>query len=557
MALTTTFDGTEVNLAESATDWFEDGATAAPESWSEIKIQGNASNATQASNKAGCIGFDGATAFDFSPAGTHEGQHVFIWVNCTTPGALDTIANSGLAIRLYSGNSKNNYAMWTVAGNDNLTILNNGKGGWVLLVLDPTKTPTDTNGTWDNSSVDQFGIWIDTIASARADNMFVDAIKVGWGLKITGTTDSGGNYPDEAWAQVAEDDMETVANIFGILQPTAGSEYLGFGRIKIGDDSGTLATTFSDLGKAIKFVSQQYYTGSAWANMVADGFLGIEIVDNATGSTQFTDGIVVGTDNGRSGSKFEGSDLHTSYFDASSLTNASSFVKLYNTTIKKMKNKVSLHNDADSLFYGGSVLQSAQFDPVGGPEIRNCIFAETSDADAAVLWNANIDMEDCSFIANTLGAAIEHPAQGTFNYTGLSFSGNTDDILYSAAASSGVLTINATDSNPSSYEIENATGNSVTISNPKNFKFTLNPSITGYEWRIYSVTALGSLTGATELDGEESASADNQTYAYNYGGDVNIAVQVMHETYVHSTTYYTLTATSQDVAILLTVDEND
>ena len=53
MALDALFDGTIVDGAESTVNWFEDGALPAPESWSEVLIQGLASNGTQSSSKDG------------------------------------------------------------------------------------------------------------------------------------------------------------------------------------------------------------------------------------------------------------------------------------------------------------------------------------------------------------------------------------------------------------------------------------------------------------------------------------------------------------------------
>ena len=85
----------------------------------------------------------------------------------------------------------------------------------------------------------------------------------------------------------------------------------------------------------------------------------------------------------------------------------------------------------------------------------------------------------------------------------------------------------------------------------------MSPSITGYEWRIYDVTATGSLAGAVELDGEENAIADNQSYSYSYTADDAIAVQIIDEgNYVESITYYTLKNADQDVLITLTPETN-
>ena len=119
-----------------------------------------------------------------------------------------------------------------------------------------------------------------------------------------------------------------------------------------------------------------------------------------------------------------------------------------------MRGGIKLHNDISSLFYGGVVNRSGQFDPVGAPKLRNLVFSGTTDeytADtndgSALLWNNNIDIKDCQFIANTDGDVekphgIEHPLAGTYGYDNLTFSGNDFDAHF--IASTGVLTINAT-----------------------------------------------------------------------------------------------------------------
>lgn len=92
------------------------------------------------------------------------------------------------------------------------------------------------------------------------------------------------------------------------------------------------------------------------------------------------------------------------------------------------------------------------------------------------------------------------------------------------------------------------------------FKFTVNPSVTGYEYHIYSVDAIGSLNGAVELQGKETAASDNYTYSYVYSSDTPIAVQLLFTgslDYVESDTYYTLTNTNKDVIINLEKDLNN
>jgi hypothetical protein len=118
------------------------------------------------------------------------------------------------------------------------------------------------------------------------------------------------------------------------------------------------------------------------------------------------------------------------------------------------------------------VNECGQFDPVGGPVIRNCIFSQTTDADAALLWNENINITDCNFIANTTGAAVEMPsAAGTpYSYTRLYFSGNTYDVYNSSGSAitinkSGTPASNPTNSEGSSVSFVGSVSVEVTVKN--------------------------------------------------------------------------------------------
>ncbi len=93
-----------------------------------------------------------------------------------------------------------------------------------------------------------------------------------------------------------------------------------------------------------------------------------------------------------------------------------------------------------------------------------------------------------------------------------------------------------------------------------NFKFTLSPSIIDYEWRLYSVTAAWSLDWRVELDWQESASIDNQTYSYTYTSDIIVAIQIISQPdndYEEKIVYQTLTNSDKDFIIILDPDTNN
>lgn len=416
-------------------DWAELGGGLISDE-ADAFIYGTTSIGMKYASKSGWTYLQMGTPLDFDTGGTEEGQMIYIWLNIAAPNAFDTLANKGFALRM--GNSTTVYREWIIAGEDDA---NGWAGGWKLFVLDPTKTGSVTDtGTFDVGAIDFVGIWIDTNSSVRADSIFIDQIAVGSGLRITGTWDNT-TYPDGAWDEVLAYCTNYTNRAWGMLQERDGILY-GFGKFYIGgavDGDGTARnqlTEFKDSGKVFQFGTSQYYISSAWASTMAADACGIIVEDTSNYTTDFIDGVIVGTDNGRSGSTYIGNDDQNILMDLYGSNNAASETLCYGTTFKKIKGTFNSGNDSGHKFLGCNFLKCSQFDPVGAPLIRNCIFAETADTDAGLLWNENINIQDCSFIANILGAAIEHSsAAGTpYTHTNLTFSGNTDDVLNSSGS---------------------------------------------------------------------------------------------------------------------------
>ena len=538
MALAVTFNGINITTADSTTGWDNDTITAA-EAWTvEVVHQGSACIGFQASSKDGSGLYEYGTPLNFNT--TYAGQHVFFWVNCTMPGTVEALATGGLY--LVVGSSLTDYKKFLIAAKDFKEVM---EKGFARYVLDPSKTATETVGSPDMTAITTFGCWIDTDEAARIDQLFIDRIDVGYGLKVTGTS-------TDLWNDIVAGDIglngSVRDNMFGVAQKYNDVFYL-YGQVQIGDDSGALATTVSDSGKTIKFVSQQYYDGtSAWVDMVADDFFKIELVDNATNPTEFTDGVAVGTDAGRSGSAISGSLLHDTAFNANAMTNASSFLKMYATQLTNMRTGILFHDDGDSLFFGGSIVSSGQFDP-GAAQIRNLIFAETTDLDSALLWNESINIQKSQFIANTVGAAIQMPsAAGTpYDFTALLFSGNTDDVYNSSGSTIDVNKGGGSD--PSSYE-----GTLVNFLNTVSVTIEAAVSLVGAEVRIYDLdnSPAGSL--GTELSGIESHTT--ATYIYSGSGSNLIWIQIMLSGYVEFGQSFTMPSSDGTFTALLQADLN-
>jgi hypothetical protein len=240
--------------------------------------------------------------------------------------------------------------------------------------------------------------------------------------------------------------------------------YYSYGKTYIGDSTQTATLSFGDQGRIIQYGISEYCTNvstGTWASSMPTDFSGIVIEDAASYTTTFDDGVIVGTDDGRSGTTFVGNSLMDVSVDLYGGSNASSLTRLYGTIFKDLTGGITWGNDGQHLFYGGSIIGCGQFDPVGAVVIRNLLLAETDDVDAGLLWNENIDIQICNFIANTLGAAIEMPsAVGTpYSYTRLYFSDNTNDVYNSSASAITINKSGTPASDPSTSE-----GSSVTFS---------------------------------------------------------------------------------------------
>jgi sugar lactone lactonase YvrE len=193
---------------------------------------------------------------------------------------------------------------------------------------------------------------------------------------------------------------------------------------------------------------------------IPDGFNGLTVEDALSYTTTFQDGVLVGSDAGRSGSVFIGSDDCDATFDLTPANNSDSVVKLYGSTLQGIDGGITFGDDSDhhvfSVSFNGcaQVYPGGTFSTSGSPQFRNCLFVDTADVDAALLWTDNIDIEDCAFIANTTGAAIEHESSygSPYTYTSLIFSGNTYDVLNSSGSAIIVTKAGTPISDPSTYE---------------------------------------------------------------------------------------------------------
>jgi len=487
-----------ITLCESITGWTGDTFVLD----SDIKVQGgNSVSCAMTNNGTNTIAY--ATSF----AATN--QHIRIWVNLTFVSNIDVIANDGIQISVVSGAGT---ALYTVGGRDTYG------GGWKQFVIYTGNTPT--SGSTPSGTCTSVGLQVNTTSKPRNQpaNCYVDAIYYGDGFTVTGGT--SGDEID--WSHVAALDA---IEAYGVVTRLDDVYFLA-GDVTIG--SGATATWFKS-GQKVQFkdldVSSTLYSVS-----FAGSGCNVDISGGSYGAA--------GTQN----YVFDASDVNISF--------TMQGPQIANAGLISFANGQSISN---------TVFDSCdQVDPSTSSFDRNTITNYVGTAGAVLFPSDSTNFTNCNFINNN--NSIEYDA--TSDATTPTLFGHTfDDVAgkYDINNTSGgaITLVISGGGNANSF---NPGGSMVTFSNPKSFKFTVSPSITGYEWRIYSVTALGSLDGAVELAGQESATVDNQTYNYTYSADTPIAVQIISqpdEDYEEAVRYYNLLATNQDVNIGLIEDKNN
>lgn len=494
-------------------DWGEDGGGGLSLT-NDVFLFGSSCIAGSYSNKSGYQFFDigAGNELDFDIAGSEEGQHIYMWVHCPTIGLLENKANKGLAIRL--GTSLNDYREYLIAGSDDA---NGWNGGWKCFIIDPTKAGSvlDT-GNYDCGSIRYIGVWLDAAGLAKGDNIFIDQIAVGFGIRVTGSSITG-------WKDIVDYCTDYPNRAWGMFQEREGI-YYAYGKTYIGDTSQIAPTSFSDLGRVIQYGISEYWDGSSWVTLQDVNNSGIVIEDAADFSTTFSDGIIVGTDNGRSGSNIIGNPIMNISLDLYGGNNANSVTTCYGTTFKNLRGILKAGNDPDHKYLGCSFIGCSQFDPVGAPVIRNSVFAETSDPDAALRWNPTIDIKTSSFIANS--KAIHIDIAGTYEFNALRFIGNTYDIENST--DEGDVYIDRTnDSDPSSEKLLNSGSPPGTITiNPLSVYLTVTVVDKDNLPIELAQTAIYKTSDGTELMNKDTDVNGIAEVSFQYTDDTSIYVRI-------------------------------
>lgn len=282
MALTITYDGFGVvadadNKASDAQggSWLELGGGTITDNPDVPLYLGGANPAPQSigskyASKTGFTYFSKTTPLNFST--TENGQYVYFWVNIQSALAFDTLVNDGLFIMV--GSDTSNYYKFLIAGNDDA---NGWPGGWKLFVCDITLGTVV--GTPDDTAINTFGIWIDTVVSVRADSIFLSQIMCAKGLRVEGTSTT--LYDDiVAWT---EDYVNRAAGMF----QSRGKTYFSLGSLTLHSD--TANTVVSADGSNVEYEKSEFWNGTIWTTLYPVDANVVTAVNTAANTVTFTD----------------------------------------------------------------------------------------------------------------------------------------------------------------------------------------------------------------------------------------------------------------------------
>lgn len=531
-------DQTEISYAESITGWSGDSFSLE----NEILVQGSNSVAVIQTN-------NGTNDVIFTiPTGSWDmsSSHLRLYMSSNIMPNAQTEANDG--IQMFAGDGTNT-AYWTVGGKDTYS------GGWQDFFIDPNTTPT--SGTVTKTAVTSVGIRINTASKPRnSTNGWYDNWRFGNGLEINSDTTEVIDFTD-----VAADDA-LVANKYDILEEIDGVLF-GKGKLTLGNAASTKNCNLVSLNETIFFVDRSVST-TLYAIVGTEG----------TGATDIDITGLVCKTVGATGAELDFSAAVTSFsIDGSTFINMGTMSFNTGTVTNTNFNGCGTTSIASTqTFTGDTWIACDAIDLNNGGVLDGCGIDSTT-AVAAVITDDFDDLIKCHFISDGSSHAVNignitttqsmiwdnTEASYVTGVTGSPITAGTsgNETILCNVSSGQVFTINVADGASTPSVKNDGTGTVNVVAGQKAISFTVNPSFTGYEWRMYTVTAKGSLAGQTEVAGEEVATQDNQSYSYSYTADTPFAIQIISDDYEESVNYYDLINADQSVTINLKVDNND
>lgn len=437
--VTVSADNNRRAVATIATDggtWGNDGGGGGVSDEPDIVYQGSTAQSRKVSTSRIGRQYDDNATTDLTAA---DRRHVIFKINITNYAAL--LSRTSPAAGLKIGSASTAYYEYYVFGNDNYPVL----GGWQILAISPNVSGyrNATTGSPSLTAADYYSFLADFSATSKSENLIIDAIDVGRGLKLTG---GDGADPDGDFDDFITTDEGTSGNRWGYVTTRSGIMYV-VGELAIGENTSetAVATVFQDTTGQV-LVWENGYVESGFHRFRVN--LGSATTDvDITGATFDS----VGKDNNDADRGY--TTTEDSRLDVT-VTGTSGDCKFIQCTFKNLGSM-----DLTSATTLDTCDAQMEDMTMSGAEIFDSVIRTTSAANVATLtdptFGTSTDLRDTEFIQEGSGHAIELDTAGTYDFPNLTWTGYGADTSSSAAvfisATTGAVTINYTGGNTPTY----------------------------------------------------------------------------------------------------------
>ncbi len=409
-------------------------------------------------------------------------------------------AASGLRIRIGSGTG--DYYEYIISGTDSVVSAYDSyaaRGGLFIVPIDPNVAAyrNATSGTPDIANVDYFGLEANFVTStAKSENVGLDAIDLGTGLSLSG---GDGGDTDGSYQDFVDSDEGNTSNRWGYASSLFGAVKSFFGTMTIG---GASATEFTDNDSQVLWLD----------GLFAAGYSGV-FADLQNASTVITDGS---SHTGLGSSSTE--DSRPDYVWSGTAGTGAATHTLVNFRNYTMTSAVVL-----------SGIVECQLLTQASGEISGAKINTNSLAGVACLQDPSFGgslLHDSEFVQSGLGHALEIDTAGTYDLSGIKFTGygadasNSSAILVSETSDTVTINISGGGDTPT-YTSAGAT---VVINNNKSVTLDGLP-VSGIEVRIYNNigTQQNPIAGA-DIAGVENETSGSFTFSSSAGTNVLIVI---------------------------------
>lgn len=227
-------------VATAATDagtWGNDGGGGGVSDEPDLLYQGTTAQSRKVSTSWLGRSYDDNVTTDMTVAGR---EHVIFKINVTNYGALVARTAPGAAVKIGSGSAA--YYEYQLFGSAEYP----AAGGFQFVPIDPNISGyrDATIGSPVLTAVDYFSFGADFSATSKSENVIIDAIDIGRGLKLTG---GDGADTDGVWDDFISADEGTTTNRWGYVRTLDGIMFC-IGELSIGENTSetAVATVFQD-----------------------------------------------------------------------------------------------------------------------------------------------------------------------------------------------------------------------------------------------------------------------------------------------------------------------